>query len=353
MEQTNYMLDMLELISQPAFCVQNGIIIGTNTPARQLQLHTGDAVAPLLETGADEYRDFTGGALSLTICISNATHSATVVRKGNADIFRLDEDVASAQLLSMALAAQALREPLSGMMAVTDSLLSESDQTSAAREQISKINHGLYQINRLVGNMTEANRTDDDFSCNMQLCNITAVFDELMNKAQALVEKTGRSLEYTGPSQDIEGCIDSGKLERAVYNLISNAIKFSPESSLIHAKLSRSGNKLYFSVSDNGEGIAQELRGSVFTRYQRQPGIEDGRYGIGLGLVLVRAAATAHGGTVLMEQAEPSGTKVTMSIALKQDTQMVRSPVLTVDLSGGYSRELIELSDVLPSELYI
>ncbi len=353
MEQTKFIADILELICQPAFCVQDGIITCVNTPARQLQLRTGDAVATLLQTGADEYRDFTGGTLCVAIRLGAATRSATVVRKDNVDIFRIDEDPAHAQLMSLALAAQTLREPLSGMMAVMDDLLADNAQTSKDNEQICKINHGLYQINRLVGNMTQANCTDDALSCNLQMRNITAVFDELMNKVQMLAEKADRKLVYTGLNQDVHGCIDSEKIERAVYNLISNAIKFSAADSCIYAKLSRSGNKLYFSVCDNGDGVASELRSNVFTRYQRQPGIEDGRYGLGLGMVLVRTAATAHGGTVLMEQAEPSGTKVTMSIVINQDTQMVRSPILTVDFSGGYSTELIELSDVLPPELYI
>lgn len=353
MEQINTIADMLELISQPAFCVQDGIITCTNASARQLQIHEADAISTILETGAEEYQKFNGGTLCLAVSIGVTTYNASVIRKGACDIFRLDEDVAHSQLLSMALAAQALREPLSAMMAVTDSLLCQDEQSHASRDQIGQINRGLYQINRLVSNMSEANRAKDDSSNDMQLCNITAVFDELMQKAQDLVAKTGRQLEYTGPNQDIHGCIDSTKIERAVYNLISNAIKFSPTGGCIRTKLSRSGGKLYFCVCDNGEGIAPELRSNIFTRYQRQPGIEDGRYGIGLGMVLVRAAATAHGGTVLMEQTEPSGTKVTMSIAIKQDMPTVHSPTLSIDFSGGYSRELVELSDVLPPELYI
>ena len=353
MEQTNFIADMLELICQPAFCVQDGIITCVNASARQLQLHAGDTIETLLQTGADEYRNFTDGTLCVAIGIGGATRCATVVKKDNVDIFRLDEDPAHAQLMSFALAAQALREPLSGMMAVMDDLLTKSAQTSADNEQICKVNHGLYQINRLVSNMTQVGSCNEAVSCNMQMRNITAVFDEVMQKVQVLAEKANRKLVYTGLNQDIHGCIDSEKIERAVYNLISNAIKFSAADSCITAKLSRNGNKLYFSVCDNGDGVASQLRSNVFTRYQRQPGIEDGRYGIGLGMVLVRSAATAHGGTVLMEQAEPSGTKVTMSIVINQDTQMVRSPILTVDFSGGYSTELIELSDVLPPELYI
>ena len=154
MEQTNFITDMLELICQPAFCVRDGIITCVNASARQLQLHTGDKIETLLQTGADEYRDFTGGTLCVAIRLGAATVSATVVRKDSLDIFRIEQDQALPQLTSLALAAQALREPLSGMMAVMDDLLTESAQTSANNAQICKINHGLYQINRLVGNMT-------------------------------------------------------------------------------------------------------------------------------------------------------------------------------------------------------
>ena len=138
-----------------------------------------------------------------------------------------------------------------------------------------------------------------------------------------------------------------------MHNIISNAVKFAGKGSHIEARLRRNQNMLYLTVQDSGEGIAGNLRGSVHTRYRRQPGLEDSRYGIGLGMVMIRAAAAAHGGTVLIDHPEDCGTRITMSMTIRQDTDnMVRVNPLRVDYAGERDHALIELSDVLPIDLY-
>ena len=110
---------------------------------------------------------------------------------------------------------------------------------------------------------------------------------------------------------------------------------------------------LHLSVFNSGDAVPEELRGSIHTRYMRRPGIEDVRYGIGLGMVLVRSAAAAHGGTLLMEHLKGQGTRVTMTMQIRQDSgSFVRSPVLPYDYAGELNHLLVELSDSLPAELY-
>ena len=143
-------------------------------------------------------------------------------------------------------------------------------------------------------------------------------------------------------------------LERAVYNLLSNAVKFSDKTGEITVTLNQTGKSVFLTIEDNGESIAQDLYATLFSRYQRQPGIEDGRFGIGLGLALVRSAASVHGGTVLVTGNKSGGTRVTFSIAARPSSEdTVRTPALKLsDYAGGSDHALVELSDVLPHELY-
>ena len=95
------------------------------------------------------------------------------------------------------------------------------------------------------------------------------------------------------------------------------------------------------------------IRSGIHSRYLRQPGIEDGRYGIGLGMVLIRAAALAHGGTVLMEHPADSGTRITMTLEIRQtSTGYMRSPILMPDYGAERDHGLIEFSQFLPADLY-
>ena len=111
---------------------------------------------------------------------------------------------------------------------------------------------------------------------------------------------------------------------------------------------------LHFTLQDQGSGIPREIIGNVFSRFLRQPGIEDGRSGIGLGIPLVYAAAAAHGGTLLIDSSPETGAKITMTIRLKKaDGTQLRSPVLTMgDYTGGCDMALLEFSDVLPAEKF-
>ena len=91
----------------------------------------------------------------------------------------------------------------------------------------------------------------------------------------------------------------------------------------------------------------------MFSRYLRQPALEDSRYGIGLGMVLIRTAAANHGGAVLIDQPEGTGTRITMTLSIRQSKETVlRSNILRVDYAGERDHGLIELSDCLPAELY-
>ena len=106
-------------------------------------------------------------------------------------------------------------------------------------------------------------------------------------------------------------------------------------------------------VADEGCGISEEIKGNIFNRYLREPGIEDSRTGMGLGMLYVCAAASAHGGTVLLQQPEGKGLSVTMTLSTKNHRSgMVHSDIFPIDYSGGRDHALLELSDVLPYELY-
>ena len=121
----------------------------------------------------------------------------------------------------------------------------------------------------------------------------------------------------------------------------------------MEASLTRCGSKLRLTVTDSGSGISEEILGSLFTRHLRQPSLEESRHGIGLGMVLIRSAATAHGGTVLVQSSGKGGTKLTLTLAIRKELKgNLGSPRLKVDYAGEYDHALTELADVLSPDLF-
>ena len=146
--------------------------------------------------------------------------------------------------------------------------------------------------------------------------------------------------------------IEKEKFERALYNLISNAAKFSPEGSTITASLVKKGKKLYFTIENQCDGISLNPT-KIFSGFMRQPSVEDGRIGTGLGMLFVRSAASTHNGTVLISQPAPNAVKITFSVELKESKpNMLHSRIPVADYAGERDHGLIELSDFLPAAEY-
>lgn len=347
MEVSNELYKMLDLLIRPGFCAEDHKIVYCNTAAQALLLLPGTDVRDLLLTGQEEYDALADGCLYLQLNLLPGGCGASVMVFGSQKIFLLDQTTDDDALQALALAARELRQPLAGIQALASQL---SVQTETDREHLARLNRSIHQMLRLIGNMTDAGRSSTQ--SNLILRDIPKVISEIFLRAQTLTEQAGTALHYQCTAESVLGLADEDQLERAILNILSNAIKFSPKGSPIHATLSRRGRTLMLRITDSGSGIAENLRENLFRRYLRQPGIEDSRYGLGLGMVIVRNAAALHGGTVLLDQPEGSGTRVTMTLAIRQDTSSLRSPVLQVDYTGELDHGLVELADCLPLDVY-
>ena len=348
MEEMKSAPELIDLLICPGFCVEDNQVIQVNDAARRSFLEVGTELDSILVTGQEEYRHFHGGCLYLTVCLAGEIQGATVTRIGKTDVFLLDEQTELRELQVLALAAQELRLPLSNVILSADRLAEDSPEN---QESAARLSRGTAQLQRLIGNMSDALRYLKGGQ--LQLRNITSLLREQFEKVQVLSREAGISLSYEGPQEDIFTLLDPEQLERAVYNLVSNALKFTPKGGQISVQLKKKGKLLQLTIQDSGCGIADGILKSIFTRYLRQPSLEDSRFGLGLGMVLIRAAARTHGGTVLIDR-PPEGARISMTLSIRESQEnMLRSPVLTVDYAGERDHGLLELSESLPAELYL
>jgi two-component system sensor histidine kinase SenX3 len=110
---------------------------------------------------------------------------------------------------------------------------------------------------------------------------------------------------------------DSELIEFALYNLVSNAIKYSPEGSKVEvlARLNTLLGLAFLEVTDQGAGIATEDQARVFERFYRAEGArQSGQSGLGLGLSIVREIARHHGGSVMLDSVPGRGSKFSLSL---------------------------------------
>ncbi len=349
MEQSNTTQLILSMMDQPAFSVKDGHVLYVNSAASRLSVSTGTPVATLLKTGEEEYAALQEGCLQLQLLVQGRCICASVVNIGHESVFVLDQEEYAHALQALALAAKDLREPLSSLIIAADHLHQQQKDNPKSQDSAALFNRSLHQILRRIGNMSDA--ADFASTGRMEMTDASALLHELLEKASVLCAQSGVTLKLNNLQQPLVMLMDREKIERAVYNIVSNAIKHTPEGGTLEVSATRHSNKLHLSFTDSGKGISGTMLGSIYSQYLRQPTLEDSSHGIGLGMVIVRAAALAHEGTVLIEQL-PTGTRLTMTLTIRQNAGRFRTPIMGADYAGGRDHGLLELADILPVSLY-
>lgn len=347
MEQAHTPQLLLDYIDQPAFCVRDGRIVALNRGAGQRFIAEGTEISSLLISHQDAYEAFTEGLLYLRVCVEGTEYDATVTSTEQGHIFVLDTGLTDDALQAMALASAHLRNQLGSVMAQAKDRLTDPEQDGG-------IMRGLYRLQRMLCNMSDTPLYRAKAAPSQMLELGSAVY-EITEKASTLLEKAGYKVEYTGIENSVFTTGDYEMLERAVFNLLSNAAKYSTAGSTLKVTLTASKRSATISVEDCGDGIEPNLYRTLFAKYQRQVSVEDGRSGIGLGMALVQSVAAHHGGTVLVTQNPGGGTRVCMTLAIRESNGTeLRSPIVRLsDYAGGNDHGLLELSDVLPAKMYL
>jgi PAS domain S-box-containing protein len=149
---------------------------------------------------------------------------------------------------------------------------------------------------------------------------VEAAVDSLKVGAQARQIKLNVELE----APDIRVSGDSDRLQQVVWNLVSNAVKFTPAGGHVEVRLARSDTHACIIVQDSGKGITREFLPFVFDRFRQADGTSTREHmGMGLGLAIVRHVIELHGGSVRAEsEGEGKGSVFTVKLP-------IASPVVT------------------------
>ncbi|MFC9731663.1 DUF4118 domain-containing protein [Streptomyces roseolus] len=211
----------------------------------------------------------------------------------------------------LAAVSHDLRTPLAGIKASVSSLRaddvewSDEDQT----ELLATIEDGADRLDHLVGNLLDVSR--------LETGTVTAVIretdlDEVV--PMALLGVPEDSVELDIPETLPMVAVDRGLLERAVANIVENAVKYSPPGELVLVAASALADRVELRVVDRGPGVPDEAKDRIFGAFQRYGDAPRGE-GVGLGLAVARGFLEAMGGTVTAEDTPGGG--LTMVLGLR------------------------------------
>jgi signal transduction histidine kinase len=209
-----------------------------------------------------------------------------------------------------------LKSPLGVIQVMTEMLGDPASGTLSTKQWkcLRLIQTSLRQVLALSLNFLDASRIQAGrFDIHTAMTDLHSLVDQAVVRARAAAEHKRIELEFTDGSDLPLVEVDGVQLDRAVSNLIDNAIKYTPGSGRVLVSVERTPADFVITVSDTGRGIREEEVGDLFRQYGRGSQTDD-VVGSGLGLFIVKAVAEAHGGSVELRSKPGQGTTATLHI---------------------------------------
>jgi adenylate cyclase len=199
---------------------------------------------------------------------------------------------------------------------------------------------------RLVNQLLDLQRLDAGrMQPNFRPCDLVEFVSQIVESFRPYCEKKGLHL-VNETSECLRVYLDMEKFDKVVYNLLSNAMKFTPEGGTITVGVKSHGDNCILTVKDTGIGILQEQIPLLFERFRQAEGSENRSYeGTGLGLALVKELVELHGGKVTVESVYGEGTTFSVWL-LAGSTHLPQSQVMDAPAEVNISRAAIELADL-------
>jgi signal transduction histidine kinase len=223
-----------------------------------------------------------------------------------------------------------LRTPLTMILAPLQGLL-DGDVGSLRPQQkdyLRPIQQNALKLLKLINDLLDLAKIEEDYlRLRIQQTDMVGLVTEIVEQARPLAARKdiGLELEIRRTHDDLQ--VDLERMERALVNLVSNALKFTEPGGHVRVRMDASDNEVQISVKDNGIGIPEDELDRVFERFSQADGSVTRRYGgTGIGLALAKEIVELHGGRISIESKEGEGSEFT--VHLKRGDAHLRPEIL-------------------------
>ena len=216
-------------------------------------------------------------------------------------------------------ASHELKTPLTTIKILVESMLYQDDMDpELQREFLGDIDREIDRLSSVVGDLLTLVHIDSHkLKLRRERMLLSETVRESVRRLTPLAKKRGQELE-TSIADDCEMFADPGKLAQVCYNIIENAIKYTPDGGKVSVSLRREGRDAVLEIADTGVGIPQEDLPHVFDRFYR---VDKARSrdtgGTGLGLSIVQQIVRLHAGSVTVQSDPGKGTTFIVQLPVK------------------------------------
>ena len=233
------------------------------------------------------------------------------------------ESLDAARTDFIATASHELRTPVTTILGFTE-LLADGEVGNLTAPQmnvVSRVNRNSHRLLYLVEDLLSLSRID---AAEVALVHTEVGVEALAHRVWdgLRTHLVGRTLKATLDIADDAGSVagDAVQLERALLNLLTNAVKFTPDGGSVALSVQQGKDAAVFTVTDTGIGIAADEQTAVFEPFFRTQAAQmQAVPGSGVGLAVVRRIVEAHGGQVSLRSAPGKGTEVAITVSVRAE----------------------------------
>jgi len=241
-----------------------------------------------------------------------------------------------------------LRTPLNAILGWIGVLRQQQTPETLAKA-IDVIDRNSRRQSQMVDDLLDMSRImSGKLRLDVQRLDLASVIEEAIASSQPAADAKGiRLIKTLGSAAIVQG--DSGRLQQIVWNLVSNAIKFTPRGGMVQVTLRKVNSHVHVQVSDSGQGIAADVLLQIFQRFRQGDSSSTRRHGgLGLGLAIVKNLVEMHGGSVdAASEGEGMGSLFTVRVPLAMTGVAIESPDVHLNLPPATFANLLENLKVL------
>jgi signal transduction histidine kinase len=287
-------------------------------------IRSGDEFEDLSRSFAAMARTISGHHTTLNEKVRSATKELAEANERMIETNRLLQEISQRKSDFIAGASHELRTPLTtikGAMDYISTRMASHLQDDSPRKSMDDlqvffelIKKNAERMIRMINDMLDIERIETGQSeLHFSGTDLAALVDEVITYFQPDSEKRKVVIERVG-TEPVLLCADEDRIRQVLINLVSNALKYAPDSSRITVKLEQAGPVVTSSVCDEGPGIPEDEHSRIFEKFYRC----GDREGAGLGLAVCRSIVEAHKGRIFASDNHPKGACVTFSLPREQ-----------------------------------
>ncbi len=213
-----------------------------------------------------------------------------------------------------------LRSPLTLMRGYATMMEMAGDLNKQQLSYVGKIITGVENMSRLVNNLLDLGRIELGVGLEVDKVLVLDVLDDVVGSLQ--LKASEKKIDFSlNTAPDLPRLIEADKdlLQQAIYNLVENALKYTPEEEQVNVRAKRSAQDIIIEIQDSGIGISEEAKEHLFEKFFRSSQREARtQQGTGLGLAIVRSIAEKHGGRVWVQSEEGVGSTFYLQVPITQ-----------------------------------